>query len=78
MRLSISEGDYSQTIITPLIAARVTKVICTTTDPAALAPPPTVAGTLVLELDVDLDEVRVVDERVVEVSWSLGESREMF
>ncbi len=59
-----------------LNAASKTKAICTTTDPAGLAPPPTVTGAL--ELDVGLDEVRVVDGRVPDaVSSSPGESKDI-
>jgi hypothetical protein len=66
------------TIRIPLQIASARKLICTITEPAALAPPPPTATPCELELDVLLDDVRVVDDRVavrpVVVSSSLDTS----
>jgi hypothetical protein len=55
---------HSQTIRMPLQTASVKKLVCIITEPAALAPPPPTATPCELELDVLLDDVRVVDDRV--------------
>lgn len=56
---------YRQIIKIPLQTARARKLICTSTEPAALVPPPPTATPCELELDVLLEDVRVVDDRVV-------------
>ena len=55
---------HSQTIRIPLQTDSARKLICTITAPAALAPPPPTATPCELELDVLLDDVRVVDDLV--------------
>jgi hypothetical protein len=58
---------HSQTIRIPLQTASARKLICTITAPAALAPPPPSATPCELELELAalLDDIRVVDNRVV-------------